>query len=145
MESPNYCKLSHTGVRMLIELGKQLNGRNNGDLCATSRTLRARGWPSNETITRALLELEYFGFIVRTRQGGLNKCSLFAVTWRGIDECGGKLDISASAVPLRAWTVERPALRKPRKNKASTGAVTPTTNDDSYAGIEAMPELEIEP
>ena len=33
------------------------------------------------------------GFIIITRQGGRNRASLFAITWKEIDECKGKLDI----------------------------------------------------
>ena len=121
-DSQNYCELSHLAVRMLIDLGRQYNGNNNGDLCATPKTLASRGWSSNESISRALRDLEYYGFIVRTRQGGLNQCSLYAITWKAIDDCKGKLEISATAVASNDWRHERPRCR-PRKAKRSTKVV----------------------
>ncbi|SVB86360.1 uncharacterized protein METZ01_LOCUS239214, partial [marine metagenome] len=36
-------------------------------------------------------------------QGGLNKCSLFALTWFQIDECKGKLDIKSTATAPHHW------------------------------------------
>jgi DNA-binding PadR family transcriptional regulator len=78
---------------------------NNGDLTAAWRTMRVKGWASKATLYKALRELDATGFIIKTRQGGRRLCSLYAVTWRGIDECAGKLDshIRASAVPLNTW------------------------------------------
>ena len=121
-ESPNYCRLSHLAARMLIEVARQYNGRNNGDLAATAKTLGPRGWNSNESITRALKELEHYGFIVRTRQGGLNRCNLYAITWKGIDECGGKLDVSANPVPTNNW---KQARSKFRYEKSPSRAIDP--------------------
>jgi hypothetical protein len=49
------------------------------------------------------MELLEAGFVIQTRLGGRNKCALFALTWFGIDECGGKLDIPATPVPPNDW------------------------------------------
>ena len=93
LDSPNYTKLTFKARAMLLELARQYNGSNNGDLCATYNTLKDRGFGSKETIFDAIRELEVLGFIVRTRQGGKNLCNLFAITWKPIDECSGKLDV----------------------------------------------------
>ena len=104
---PPFAKLSGIAAKMLLELGRQYNGTNNGDLCATRKTLASRGWNSNDSMNRALRELEYYEFITKTRQGGKNLCSLYALGWRGIDECGGKLDLRPSPVPLSGWKIEK--------------------------------------
>jgi len=40
---------------------------------------------------------------VQTRQGWNNHCSLYAVTFHPIDECGGKLDINSSRTAFGWW------------------------------------------
>ena len=114
---------------MLIEVARQFNGKNNGDLCATAKTLAGRGWKSNDSITRALRELEHYGFIIRTRQGGLNRCSLYAITWKGIDECGGKLDVRPNPVPCNSWKEVRPKYR--HKVERESGPVEEQTKAEA--------------
>ena len=70
---------------MLFELGSQYRGYNNGDLQATWRRLSKTGWKSKDTIHKALSELEQYSWIIKTRQGGLNKPSLYAVTFLPIN------------------------------------------------------------
>jgi hypothetical protein len=65
--------------------------------------MQERGWHSKETLQNALEELRHYGFLTLTRQGGRNLCSLFAVTWWAIDDCGGKLDVGETRVPSNEW------------------------------------------
>ena len=44
-----------------------------------------------------------------TRQGGRNKCSLYAVTWFQIDECNGKLDVASSTTAPINWKKRHPS------------------------------------
>lgn len=91
MESPQWAALDPLALKLLFELARQYRGSNNGDLAATLSMLKARGWRSADTLTRRLEMLKNAGWIVQTRQGGRHiGCSLFAVTWWPIDECGGK-------------------------------------------------------
>lgn len=78
---------------MILEFGSQYRGYNNGDLEATWKRLSKTGWKSKDTIHKALIELECFGIIIKTRQGGLNKCSLYALTFLPING-NAKLDYS---------------------------------------------------
>lgn len=117
MESPNYRALSPHARMLLNDLGLQFRGTNNGDLSAAWKLMQPRGWRSRDTLGRALAELLHFGLIEKTRQGGLNHCSLFALTWRSIDECRNKLDVSTTAVPSNLWKTPKPPMpERKRKN-----------------------------
>lgn len=130
LDSPNYCALSAHAVKLLNDLGSQLRGHNNGDLCATWSILQLRGWRSRDTLTRALAELQHYGLIEKTRQGGMNRCCLYAFTWRPIDECHGKLDVSATAVASGLWKVPQPPIPKPAKQNASPSPVAVSGRHD---------------
>lgn len=97
--SPNWLKLSPYAVKLFIDLYVQYKGRNNGDLCATWKFMAPRGWKSKETLQKALRELEHFGMIIRSRQGGRKNATLYAVTFKDIDDCQGKLDIRPGPPP----------------------------------------------
>ena len=103
LDSDNYKALSFKSRALLLDMGAQYRGYNNGDLAAAWSMLRCRGWKSKDTLQRALRELLDAGMIELTRQGGLHCCSLYAFTWLAIDECGGKLDVSATIVPSSLW------------------------------------------
>ncbi|MFA1262192.1 hypothetical protein ACDI97_12395 [Xanthomonas axonopodis pv. fascicularis] len=111
LESPAFCGLSMKARALLLDLGAQFNGYNNGDQSAAWSVMHKRGWKSKDTLRKALLELLDAGLIEQTRQGGLHWCSLFAFTWMGIDECGGKLDVKPNAVPSNLWRKRMPLLR----------------------------------
>lgn len=99
INSDAYRGLDGWAVKMLVDIGAQFYGSNNGDLCAPWSILRHRGWRSKGTIDGALSSLLEAGLIEQTRQGGRNRCSLYALTWRPIDECGGKLDVKPTKAP----------------------------------------------
>lgn len=103
LESEKYACLSSKAVKLLLDLGGQYRGNNNGDLTVAWKIMERRGWRSRDTLGKALKELLDSGFIIKTRQGGKNRPCLYALTWKGIDECRGKLDIPSSSVPLNLW------------------------------------------
>jgi hypothetical protein len=111
--SNQYANLGAWSVKLLIDLYTQYNGSNNGDLCAAFSMMKKRGWRSKGTLSNALTELTNAGFILKTRQGGKHKASLYAVTFRAIDECKGKLDIDPTPVPPNTWKKIKtvPAMR----------------------------------
>ncbi|MGN6728468.1 MAG: hypothetical protein ACTHJG_01400 [Rhodanobacteraceae bacterium] len=90
-------------VKLLCDLGAQYRGNNNGDLSAAWRIMQPRGWKSRATLDEAEKDLVRAGMIELTRQGGLNRCNLYALTWHAIDECGGKLDVPPTRVPSGLW------------------------------------------
>ncbi|PWG62331.1 hypothetical protein [Sediminicurvatus halobius] len=100
---PNFYGLSAIAKALLFELLGQYRGRNNGDLTTAWSVLKHRGWRSRDTVQRAEGELLRTGWIVKTRQGGRNRCNLFALTFFDIDECGGKLDTHRVGERLSYW------------------------------------------
>lgn len=104
--------LSHTAFRLLDNLLAQYNGANNGDLCAARKVMKLYGWNSSGTVDGAITQLIAMGFVERTRVGGRNQCSLYAITWLPIDECGGKLDVKETKVPSSLWKPDKEHLRE---------------------------------
>lgn len=106
LDSPNFRGLSHKAKGLLLDLGAQFRGHNNGDLSAPWSLMHRRGWRSKDTLDKALRELRAAGMIERTRQGGLHACSLYAFTWLPIDACGDKLDVCETHIPSGLWKPE---------------------------------------
>jgi len=135
LNSVNFKALSPKAVKLLLDISVQYYGTNNGDLQATWTHMNARGWKSRETLDTALRELQHYGFIEKTRQGGLNKCSLFAVTWRVIDDCGDKYDagVKPTNSASNEWKMSKARWANQRKQNASTEFPTyrPAQRDNS--------------
>lgn len=106
LNSDAFAKLSPSSVKLIIDIAAQYRGTNNGDLTTAWTIFKNRGWRSKGTLYKAIKEAELAGFILRTRQGGRNKCNLFAITWKSIDECGGKLDVSSTNVAPNNWKTD---------------------------------------
>lgn len=104
LRSEAYRTLSHPARAALVDVGSLFRGNNNGDLAALAPAImEPLGWRSRSTLTRAIGELVEHGLLELTRQGGRNMPSLYALSWLGIDECGGKLDVSPSKAPSNKW------------------------------------------
>lgn len=99
LKSYRYRTLSTRAQALLPLLLLQLNGFNNGDICAAQTILEPFGW-TNSTRKRALKELEENELLVCTRHGYKGRASLYAVTWLPINEFEGKLELSATSKPL---------------------------------------------
>lgn len=107
LDSPEFGRLSGWGIKLIFELARQYKGSNNGDLSAAFSVLRERGWNSSATLSRALTELLEAGWIIRTRQGGRNRCSLYALTWWEVNDCPGKwLEVEPERVPSHKWKTD---------------------------------------
>lgn len=109
LSTNKYRSLSGWARALLLEIAEQYTGRNNGDLTASWSVMKAKGWRSPGTLEKARKDLLSVGFISLTRQGGRNRCSLYAVTWYAIDECidkrtrVSKLDVKSTSVPAGTW------------------------------------------
>ncbi len=103
LEHANYARLRPRAVKLLLDLYVQYRGTNNGDLCAAWSIMKKRGWSSRDQLQKAKRELLDTGWIVLTRQGGRHLACLYAVTFKPIDECNGKLDIRSTRTALGYW------------------------------------------
>jgi len=103
LDCEKFVALSFKARALLLDLGAQYNGFNNGDFSASWTRQELRGWKSKQTLQRALKELEESGLIDCTRHGGRHCCSLFGFTWLPIDRCGGKLEVAPTAVGSGRW------------------------------------------
>ncbi len=118
----NFIRLSPPAVKLLLNVARQYNGRNNGDLCVTLKVMKKYGWTSNDTLHRALECLQHYGMLSVTRKGNLNKCSLYALTWKKIDKHNGKLDVASTTQASGLWKepVEKWKPKRRKKIKSST-------------------------
>jgi hypothetical protein len=103
LNSPKFRSLSSAAVKLLIDIGSQFNGKNNGDLSAAWKIMSPRGWRSEATLARAKKELIAAGFIDETRKGHLpNKCSLYGLTFHPLN-ANSKLDVGVNGFAFGAW------------------------------------------
>lgn len=111
-DSDAYRSLSPSAVKLLMDILRDYNQKNNGDLAATFSRMKPRGWRSTATLDRAKKELLKAGLIELTRQGGLAQGrkvpNLYGLTWQPIDECRDgdgrhKLDVPPSKIPSSRW------------------------------------------
>ena len=108
LESKVYIGLSPHAVKLLNDLLAQFKGFNNGDLCLSWSIMAKRGWKSRDTLNKARKELMDVELIFVSRYGDRKRAHLYALTFFAIDECGGKLDISATPKPLSLWRKHEP-------------------------------------
>jgi len=116
LDAPNFIALSPKGCKLVFDLLRQLRLKkggpiNNGDLAIAWTLMQPNGWGSKQQLYQARDELEHYGVIVRTRQGGRHKASLYAFTWWAVNECGGKLDPPYNIerpVPPGTWKDPKP-------------------------------------
>ena len=124
VDHPNFIGLTHKAKALLLDLLAQIRvkeggTKNNGDLTTAYTIMKERGWRSKETLWNARHELEYYGFLVQTRQGHNKKPSLFAITWWAIDECGGKLEVASTTKSSDQWKEVKPKYKAPKRKKSS--------------------------
>src|ERR1700721_1450260 len=111
LNCPNFALLSAKATKLICDMASQYKGNNNGDLSASWSIMKKKGWRSRETLANALKELRYYELVTQTRQGGIFVgCSLYALTWQPIDECGGKLEVNATKIASGLWRIEKPPL-----------------------------------
>lgn len=106
IKSPQWAALSPFELKLLIDLGSQYNGRNNGDLCAALSVMKGYGWRSSATLNKAIRGLIAKGWLDLSRQGGRHLASLYALTIWGIDECDGKHHLRANPTPTHRWKTD---------------------------------------
>jgi hypothetical protein len=120
IDSPSYQALGFAARALLIDIARQHNGANNGRLVACAKAMRPRGWNSNGTISRALVELKESGLLIETRMGMRpNRAAWFALGWQSLDVSDG-LDIDPRT--YRTGQYKMPPLLKVPTPIKSVGA-----------------------
>jgi hypothetical protein len=104
LRSDSFASLSAHATKLLTDFLSRYNGFNNGDLSLTWKEVEKRHWKSRDTFNKALKELLDRGWIIKTRQGGLHRCNLFAVTLFCIDEARDKSGVSKYDPGIQATT-----------------------------------------
>jgi len=135
LSSVALANLSAYAAKLLFDVCSQYKYGKNGDLSAAWTLMQKRGWRSKDTLNKALKELCASGLIVLTRQGGLHRCSLYAVGWLSIDECDGKLDVTATTRPTNGWMEFEPKLQI----KTSSTAIVPKSKKDLVLSTRGVP------
>jgi len=135
MNSPAWAKMTAHEVKLVMDVAAAYRGNNNGDLSCTWGAMFKRGWSSKETLAKALAGAIERGFLAKTRQGGRRVCSLFAITWEPINECGGKLDVKANPVPLNAWREWEPQ----KIAVPPAGAICPAERGSRHVKVVLLP------
>ena len=103
--SAAYRSLPMRAKALLLDLGAQYTGFNNGHQSAAFRLMKPQGWTSKQTLQAALQDLFRKGLIELTRQGGRNRCSLVGFTWMPIDAARVTvaLDVPTTRVASSLW------------------------------------------
>lgn len=90
VDSVAYADLGFASRALLVQLGRQFNGRNNGHLQATFALMQRYGFGSEHTVSTAVKDLIVHGFLYRTRSHGANKqWAKYALTWLPIHDPSG--------------------------------------------------------
>lgn len=105
LSHPNFSRMTAKGHKLFNDLLAQLRMKvggpsNNGDLTIAWSIMEKREWSSKSTLYEAREELQYYDWILMTRQGGKHTASLYGFTFFAINECGGKLDIRETVTAL---------------------------------------------
>ena len=118
LDHPAFQALSFSAVCLLLEVARQHNGANNGHYLICANALKKRGWKSAGTVQKAKDELIAAGFIVQTRQGGLNiGPSRFALGWYPIQNWQG-LDIREGGFVRGGWHFDLKLATVPRNHSS---------------------------
>ena len=103
LASVNFASLSSHANKLFLDLASKCYRYNNGDLNMVWPEMKKRGWKSKETWNNARIELIDKGWIVKTRQGWNNRCSLYGFTFMPIGEFAGKLEVTEGRLATNDW------------------------------------------
>ena len=103
IDSPAYADLTFSARSQMTLLTRQLSRDNNGHLQATFSYMKRFGFSEN-TLSRAVQELQTHGFVYRSKSGGFHRgAAQFAVTWLPVKNSQGIFMNSFKACAWREW------------------------------------------
>ena len=128
LESQSYARLTPYAVKLLLDIGSQYRGDNNGDLCVAWKIMKVKGWRSEATLAKAKQALLQAGFIAETRKGYRpNVCSLYALTWHALDPCTKHDAGAARAFVFGGWKANEPVPPIPKQRRVPVKNAVLTT------------------
>jgi hypothetical protein len=97
--------LPHFCLVILAAIADQYRGNNNGDLGMTWGIVKQYGVRSKNQLVEGLALLLGRGLIQKTRQGGKRPLgpTLYALTWRRVDDLKGKIESGATTTAANTW------------------------------------------
>lgn len=130
MDTAAFISLSKLARALYLDLRRQYNGRNNGDITIADEVLKPYGW-AHSSIHKGVRELIKHGLIVRTRKGGITaptavKPSLYAFC--DLPVMANPAKGIAGAAPSLAYYRFTPEPRKPRTRKLRVHSVNATVH-----------------
>ena len=126
MDTAAFISLSQMARALYLDLRRQYNGRNNGDISIADSMLAPYGW-SHSSIHKAVRELVAHKLMVRTRKGGImaasaTKASLYAFCDQSIHANPAKG--IAGAMPNSSYCFYKPDPVARAKKKSRVHVVT---------------------
>ena len=89
IESPAFMSLSKSAVQVFFAMYARYNGKNNGQIVASVRSLAKTSHLTRSATQRAIVQLLERGFIIYTQKSWINckykKASIYALTTERID------------------------------------------------------------
>jgi hypothetical protein len=121
MNTEAFTSLTILAKALYLDLRRQFNGRNNGDIAIADSVLSPYGW-AHSSIHRGVKELTEHGLIHRTRKGGVTapavtKASLYAFSDLPVMANPAKGIVGSQ--PYLGYLTYKPEPRKRRKQKNS--------------------------
>ena len=115
--------LSHATFRVLVLMGAQFNGHNNGAL-GLSKSQAARQNISNKTLYKALATLEERGLIEQTYPASRvpPRPTMYALMWISIDDTEWSRSTRIPTHSYRDWQPSRKPQLKVVRNKANAAS-----------------------
>lgn len=126
IDSKAYRSLSVYARALLVDIGRQYMGNNNGQLLCSRKKMEELGWKSHDTLMKARDELLAARFLHQTVMGARpNKASWYALTWLPLAPSNG-YDAGTAALfvrgayrdPLRVAAVESRAQSATQKTQS---------------------------
>lgn len=120
LEHPSWRALTPVAKLVFIELKHRYNGVNNGQVALSCRDAGELLGCSRNTAQRALLELEYYGFIILRWRGtfGNRKASEYILTCEGYN----------NHPPTHEWKSSRPDFKTTRPKSSDLQSHQSTRN-----------------
>jgi hypothetical protein len=142
-DSNNFRRLSAHTIKLLVDLGSQYSGYNNGDLCAAWKLMEVRNWKSRDTLANSIREALHYRMIVITQLGDRRKPTLYAFTWFDIHKATDQIEVNEGERAPNFWRESVSDYQRPIRGKkqiASTvgDTISTATVSNNYKSLKKV-------